>query len=149
MSQLHSPLGESQQVDYKLVFCVLLLHHLIRKHLPVFQSDAHGVGASGQAVHFQALQVVLLRAHQPPLKVVKLDLRGRYVRRELQVELVLDGVGVEQVGADDGFRFGEGKGTVGEYLHREDSRVLIILSKASSCHNATFIGSDSHCIGME
>ena len=105
MSQLHSPLGESQQVDYKLVFCVLLLHHLIRKHLPVFQSDAHGVGASGQAVHFQALQTVSLCSHQPPLQVVELDLRGRYVRRVLQVELVLDGVGVVGVGAERDFRF--------------------------------------------
>ena len=101
MSQLHSPLGESQQVDYKLVFCVLFLHHLIRKHLPAFQSDAHGVGASGQAVHFQALQAISLYAHQLPLKVVQLNLRGRYVGRVLQMELVLDGVGVEHIGADD------------------------------------------------
>jgi hypothetical protein len=54
----------------------------------------------------EALQVLALRAHQAALQVVELDLHGLHVGRVLQVELVLGGVGVEQVGTDEGFRFG-------------------------------------------
>ena len=84
----------------------LFLHHLVRKHLPVFQSDLHQVLPWREALQVDAFYALTLRAHQAALQVVKLDLLGLHVGRVLHAELVLGGVGEEQVGTDEGFRFG-------------------------------------------
>ena len=46
------------------------LHHLVRKHLPIFQPHFHKVLPSRQALQAEALQVLALRAHQTALQVV-------------------------------------------------------------------------------
>ena len=85
---------------FPLYFCFLFLHHLVRISLPILHSDLH------EALQVDAFQFFALCANEAALQVVKLDLGGLHVGRVLQVDLVLCGVGVEQVGTDEGFRFG-------------------------------------------
>ena len=82
-----------------------LLHHLIRKALPVFQRHFHQILPWGEALHVYAFQSLALRAHKAPLQVVELDLFGLHVGRVLQAKLVVSGVGVVHIGAEEGFGF--------------------------------------------
>ena len=77
---------------------VLFFHHLVRISLPILQGDLHQVLPWHEALQVDAFQAIALCAHQAALQVVKLDLCGLYVGRVLQVEPVLGGVGVEEVG---------------------------------------------------
>ena len=70
------------------------------------QCHLHEILTRGETLHIHAFQVFGLFAYKPPLQVVKFDSFGLHVGRVLQVELVLGWVGVEQVGADEGFSFG-------------------------------------------
>ncbi len=78
----------------------LFPHHLIRKHSPVLQGDAHRVGARWQLTHVYAFEGLALRAYQTTLQVVELHLGGLHVWRELHVQLFLHGVGIEGVRAN-------------------------------------------------
>lgn len=49
----------------------------------------HRVGTRRQALQIKVLEVVPLASHHAPLQIVKPYLRGRYIGRELQVQLVL------------------------------------------------------------
>ena len=91
---------------FPLYFCFLFLHHLVRVHFPILQGDLHQVLPWREALQVDAFQFFALCANEAALQVVKLDLGGLHVGRVLQVDLVLCGVGVEQVGTDEGFRFG-------------------------------------------
>ena len=72
-------LASCQQQDKGLLHAfhgMLLLHHLVREHLPVLHSDAHRVCSSGQLSHVDALEGLALRAYQAALQVVELDFNG-------------------------------------------------------------------------
>ena len=86
---------------FPLYFCFLFLHHLVRISLPILQGDLHQVLSRREALQVDAFQFFALCANEAALQVVKLDLGGLH-----EVDLVLCGVGVEQVGTDEGFRFG-------------------------------------------
>ena len=79
---------------------VLFLHTLTRKHLAVLQCHLHHILPCRKTLQIEAFEAIALRAHDAALQVVKLYGFGRYIRGELQVKLVLGGVGVEEVGAD-------------------------------------------------
>ena len=78
----------------------LFLHHLVGEHRAVFESDAHRVGARGEALQGKAFEGVALGAHEAALQVLKLYLRGLHVGREVQVQRIPGGVRVVGVGAD-------------------------------------------------
>lgn len=84
-----------------------LLHHLVRKALPVFQRHLHEILPWGKALHIHAFQTLALRAHEAALQVVELDSGRFHVGGVLQVESVLGGVGVVHVGAEEGIGFGD------------------------------------------
>ena len=69
--------------EFNDVGALSFLHHLVRIGLPVLQCDAQGVGARGQLVHVDALEGLVLCAHQAALQVVKVDLNGLNIGREL------------------------------------------------------------------
>ena len=91
---------------FRFIFVFLFLHHLVRISLPILHSDLHKILPRREALQVDAFQFFALCANEAALQVVKLDLGGLHVGRVLQVDLVLCGVGVEQVGTDEGFRFG-------------------------------------------
>ena len=80
---------------------LLFLHHLVRKALPVLQRDFHQVLPRRKAIHIETVEILILCMYQVTLQVVELDLFGLHVGRVLQVELVLGGVGVVNVGAKE------------------------------------------------
>ena len=77
-----------------------LLHHLLRKHLPALQNNAHHVSTHRQTAHINTLKAAVLRAYQAALQVVELDLLGLNIRGKLYMQLVFYGVGIEAVGAN-------------------------------------------------
>ena len=86
----------------------LFLHHHVRERGPVRQGDLHHVLPRCEALQVEAFEARALAAHEATLQVVKLDLTWLHVGRVLQADLVLGGVGVEGVGADDTSRFRRG-----------------------------------------